>query len=594
MPRLLSEQVYGVVIFSDFVAACILLARENIQGSTISPTDTDFLSLNDDSASTSSPPYSVPKVEAMFYYSGLCSSPRLVYRTSAETTPWTMPTGPEAYRQLKELRPVFGHKLNAVWTTDLGPKVCQLLDSKGILWTSIDVVRFIKVRKGETVGPVVLWIGVAAESLSGEDAHTSANGCLDLLKEFDITDVEVEFRESIYTPLAGPNLLKPASYLDPDVDVRGPLTPALGLSIASQATPRAEGTGGIYLAEGGDSKKVLLVTARHVLFPPDDGPDVNYACTNTSAPRRNVLLLGTKAFNNFLDSIKIRIARHAIMMEGHDHEWEIEDLQARVAGADEDAEKARKQLERAQRLLDDTREAMQALEKFYYESKKKWSHPSRRILGHIVRSPPITPGAGTERFTEDYAVVELDSSKIKDTFKGNVIDLGTKIPKDEFTLKIRDDAAPSFKYPHGRLLPLRGLISEDLMRSPDMLDHDGESCLLVIKNGNATGVTIGRATGIFSYVRKYFSNHTHQTSMEWAILPYDSKSGAFSAPGDSGSIIVDVSGRVGGILTGGAGKTASSDITYATPFFWLLPRIRKTGFLTPTSTRSWTRRRGID
>ena len=334
-----------------------------------------------------------------------------------------MPTGPEAYRQLKELRPVFGHKLNVVWTTDLGPKVCQLLDFQGVLWTSIDVVRFIKVGEGEAVGPVVLWIGVAAESLLGEDAHTSANGCLDLLKEFGITDVEVEFRESTYTPLTGPNLLEPASDLDPDVDVRGPLTLALGLSIAAQATPHAEGTGGIYLAEGGDSKKVLLVTARHVLFPPNDGPNIDYSRTNTSAPRRNVLLLGTKAFDNFLDSIKIRIGRHGIMVERH--ERQIEKLQAKVAGEDkEDVEKATKQLEKAQRLLDDAREAIQALEEFYDESKKKWSKPSQRVLGHIARSPPITPGAGIAGFTEDYAVVKLDSFKIKDAFKGNVIDLG--------------------------------------------------------------------------------------------------------------------------------------------------------------------------
>jgi hypothetical protein len=64
-----------------------------------------------------------------------------------------MPTGPEAYRQLKELRPVFGHKLNVVWTTDLGSQVCQLLYFQGVLWTSIDVVRFIKVGEGEAVGP---------------------------------------------------------------------------------------------------------------------------------------------------------------------------------------------------------------------------------------------------------------------------------------------------------------------------------------------------------------------------------------------------------------------------------------------------------
>jgi hypothetical protein len=149
-------------------------------------------------------------------------------------------------------------------------------------------------------------------------------------------------------------------------------------------------------------------------------------------------------------------------------------------------------------------------------------------------------------------------------------------PQYDFTLKM--DPAPMFKYPHDRLLPLQDLISEDLIHKPDMLDRDGEPCLFVIKSGNATGVTIGRANGIFSYVRKYFSNSTHQTSTEWAILPYDNKSGAFSAPGDSGSIIVDGHGRVGGILNGGAGKTASSDITYATPCLWLLQRIKQNGF----------------
>jgi hypothetical protein len=142
----------------------------------------------------------------------------------------------------------------------------------------------------------------------------------------------------------------------------------------------------------------------------------------------------------------------------------------------------------------------------------------------------------------------------------------------------RLDAASTFKYPDDRLLRLRSVLSEKLMRRPDMLDIDGESCLLVVKNGHTTGVTIGRATGIFSYVRKYYENSTHETSMEWAILPYDNKSGVFSAPGDSGSIIADGLGRIGGLLTGGAGKTASSDITYATPFFWLLPRIKKNGY----------------
>jgi hypothetical protein len=65
----------------------------------------------------------------------------------------------------------------------------------------------------------------------------------------------------------------------------------------------------------------------------------------------------------------------------------------------------------------------------------------------------------------------------------------------------RDDGKTTFKYPDDRLLPLRDIITEKRMREPDMLIHDNEACLLVIKNGNATDVTIGRATGIFSLVR---------------------------------------------------------------------------------------------
>jgi hypothetical protein len=69
-----------------------------------------------------------------------------------------------------------------------------------------------------------------------------------------------------------------------------------------------------------------------------------------------------------------------------------------------------------------------------------------------------------------------------------------------------------------------GTITDDLMRNPDMWDSDGEPCLLVVKNGNATGTTIGRANGVFSIVRDYFYDMSiNQTSMEWGIINYGSK-----------------------------------------------------------------------
>jgi len=131
-------------------------------------------------------------------------------------------------------------------------------------------------------------------------------------------------------------------------------------------------------------------------------------------------------------------------------------------------------------------------------------------------------------------------------------------------------------YPFERHLPLQalGVIEEDELRCPKMLNADGERCPIVIKNGLTTGVRLGRATGIESFVREYFQDGTQSTSIEWAILPYDHKSGVFSTPGDSGAIIVDGKGCIGGLLIGGADETKYIDITYATPFYWILQRIQ--------------------
>ena len=50
---------------------------------------------------------------------------------------------------------------------------------------------------------------------------------------------------------------------------------------------------------------------------------------------------------------------------------------------------------------------------------------------------------------------------------------------------------------------------------------------------------------VFSIVRSYFTDMSvNQTSMEWGIINYDSKSEVFLEPGDSSSIIADIRGRI--------------------------------------------------
>jgi hypothetical protein len=96
---------------------------------------------------------------------------------------------------------------------------------------------------------------------------------------------------------------------------------------------------------------------------------------------------------------------------------------------------------------------------------------------------------------------------------------------------------------------------------------------MVIKRGLKTGLTVGRANNIISYTRKYFEGIPPKDSKEWSIVGYD-KSRAFSEKGDSGAAIVDGQGRIGGLLTGGAGIKTSLDITYATPISFIMNQIR--------------------
>jgi hypothetical protein len=300
-------------------------------------------------------------------------------------------------------------------------KVRDLLDKQKVLWTSIDVVRFRMVRDAAVLGPVVLWIGVLPDSLDSDDAFNSANGLLELLKRHGITDIDIEYRESVYRRSVGPPLLESVLNLDSTVDFVGPLTAALGLPIAGWTTPHFQGTMGFYLAEGGESKDILAVTARHVLFPHEANTD--YARTNNSTRRKDVLLMGTKAFENLLTSIKIRIGEHGTMVELY--EAQIKKLEEKAAGDDEeDVRKAEKVLTKTKRSLEETTEEIDELQELHERTKKDWSKPTQRIIGHVVYSPAITVGTAPHGFTRDYAVVKLDKEKFRKSFKGNVLDLG--------------------------------------------------------------------------------------------------------------------------------------------------------------------------
>ena len=134
-----------------------------------------------------------------------------------------------------------------------------------------------------------------------------------------------------------------------------------------------------------------------------------------------------------------------------------------------------------------------------------------------------------------------------------------------------------YRYPPDGLLQAHGVVQAAEFRDPQHPDVHNEKCLLVVKNGSATGTTVGRVNGLESSTRRYDDDYgiSQTTSIEVAVCRYDKDHAKFSEAGDSGSIVLARDGRVVGLLTGGAGPDSDeTDITYLTPYWWLEQQIK--------------------
>ncbi|KAF8903510.1 hypothetical protein CPB84DRAFT_1845802 [Gymnopilus junonius] len=182
-----------------------------------------------------------------------------------------------------------------------------------------------------------------------------------------------------------------------------------------------------------------------------------------------------------------------------------------------------------------------------YIGAQRGSVPWSFSLSHRILHPIHWP-------TRDWALIELYNDKFDwSTFKGNKVYIGGNLSSLDYG---------KFMFPHPRTRPTTSTLKT-------------EECLLVVKHGLATGTTIGRVTGMESFTRKFNEYGIKKTVMEIAVLPYGSTHGPFSAPGDSGSIVLDRKGRILRMLNGGAGSIDKTDITYLTPYSYIEKDIKK-------------------
>ncbi|KAG8729982.1 hypothetical protein FRC10_003259, partial [Ceratobasidium sp. 414] len=443
---------------------------------------------------------------------------------------------------------------------DLGVAIYQFLDSINISWSAINPICFAEVE-GE---PSLLhfWFGVKPGTLLLEDTKKVVEGCKRILTNFP--DIKVTFRESVYTQSTGLQLLEHVPIIDSTANVQGSFTPTLGLKIAPNA---------LYFHKENGSNEVLVLTNCHITLPPLVFPiNTLYQHANRSMPAHNIVLLSTQAYEGTLRAILAKIGEQLISIDI----WEGKLMRLGVAVVGEASQKT-KAHKSFQDLVEKVKEIITELNAFHSEVTKHWSTTDQCVLGCILYAPPISVSTGPQRFTEDWAMLSIYCDKINwDEFQGNVIDLA-RISYSEFILKMHPHpkGCNLCMFPPGGLLQVKGFILEGEICQPQQCDGHGKECIIVLKNSNTMGVTFSHGTGLGSFICTYPEYGIAETSMEFAVYPYGNKEGSFSAPGDSGSIIVDNQGHIIGLLSSSTGMSDLTNVTYLTPYFWLEQHIKE-------------------
>ncbi|KAF8638736.1 hypothetical protein AX16_010459 [Volvariella volvacea WC 439] len=323
--------------------------------------------------------------------------------------------GPEAYLVPKEASPLGFHPLQEIWETTVGPAMVAYLDTKGVKWTSLDPIRM--GYAGDSSPPAIVWMGVLPGSLTAEIGLEVATYCKGILSAHDIDDVHVEIRESEVFRSA--KMYKPVPTSNATVRVLEPFSTALGPPISTEDTSSIGGTGGFFIFDPRYPGMIYLVTARHVVIRSDKDNNELYQHSNSSQPRKEVLLFSDPAIEKHIKAIESEIGGKEIIIKQLERRLEVAEQMGK-----EDAEAERDEI---QPQLNKARKAIGDLKTFLTNVSRDWRERKNRVLGHVVLSPPIGLDVGEEGFTEDWAVIEIDKSKLDSTNFGNAIDLGTDI-----------------------------------------------------------------------------------------------------------------------------------------------------------------------
>lgn len=355
-----------------------------------------------------------PNAYTDFYGSGT----PCVFKSGSE---WPKRTGPEAQGIVREARPVYRHAIGPTWLS-IGTSIYESLDSMGVIWTSINPLAYANEREAMPFCSLVLSIGVKPYSLPYKDAVAAANVIKKILADAGFPNIEVAFVESVVTRsvATGPKLLSFNPLLDDVPDLRKPFTAALGLSIAPLKYPHFEGTGALYYRLSRDDNRIAILTCAHVAHPPPVYGNMGMTHKNTSQPREEVVVLGSRGYSNSVKAIMDHISDLLCYIDV----WN--DVLARLGGFVEgENPRFTERRDEHLKLVAKATGTIKEANVLHDDVTKHYATPEQRTVGFVLHSEKIDVSVGPNQFTQDWALIQLYNEKIDwRSFKGNRVYVG--------------------------------------------------------------------------------------------------------------------------------------------------------------------------
>ncbi|KAL6298522.1 hypothetical protein BKA93DRAFT_820354 [Sparassis latifolia] len=480
---------------------------------TISEADTIFSQLSNDSdALTVIAPALISKFEMKYWYHDISGNPpELMWCSDLETNPFPIPALGARFFKIpqKTAHGVFNTPLNAAWGT-VTPQILASMKDRGLKYSALKTACFSTVEDGKkTFGPVVVWIAVHPNTTNAEAVRDATPDILQILADFQITDVVVEWYEGSVERLFGLN---------------HPFNTGLGIPITR---------------ESDDAQGTLTFLFREVK-------------TSNGDPSDRILALTNKHVTSVNTTTHYELA------------GELADLGLKPARKNSMA------LGRKQITLDAKNEDNATLQMLFAEVQAQWQDINGHRFGDVDWAPEISVRVDDRHYTRDIATFTVDEAKLEN-FERNIVDLGNQYGAGELEDLFWPIAAirEGRTIPADLQLPIHRALPRRLVNNPDTKDKNGKPLYIVAKYGNTTKLTLGRYSGMEAYT----CTDLGLESREVVVYNHSKKSGDFSDHGDSGSLIFTGSGDGLAILYSGMPRGMNNHVTYGTPLWWVMKQI---------------------